>query len=444
MGHPVNPISFRLGVIKSWNFLSSSLENKHHYFFFNSSSWNALSFFKRFFNLKSIEKLGLIFSHIKSFSSFNVTYYSIFFYDGFFESNNFLFYRIFNVHKFYRRMILVGRLFIKKHLFLFLRKIYFVSLFKTFKNFLIFYLKSKVYFFKKTYDLYLSIFLIEFFSFVINYRSINMFFFENHILFFRLKFLTITIKFFKNLKINSLFLRNNNYRNFKRYSLKRFFIFQSLVNYKFRLKTYNFLKKFILFSKNLKIKRFFIFKFFNKFFRSFFVFTFLKLFLNKYKRILFPHSYSKIFFNFKSLEKINISSNVVSRYICIRLLQRYNLKSIIKPIVQDLTQNAAVAGFKISCCGRFTKKEIAAFFYRSSGSVSLSKATSLIDYAFNEVVLKYSVCGIKVWIQRRIGHSPRSSIFNNFFKQKRNFLIKKKNKIKKVRKLNFYNRRKKY
>jgi len=33
MGHPVNPVSFGLGIARGWNFTASSLENNHHQFF---------------------------------------------------------------------------------------------------------------------------------------------------------------------------------------------------------------------------------------------------------------------------------------------------------------------------------------------------------------------------------------------------------------------------
>jgi hypothetical protein len=108
MGHPVNPVSFRLGIARGWNFTASSLENNHHQFFYNAHSRNVLNFFKRLFNTKVVQKLGFIFSHISMFNAFNKQNYLIFFYDGLFEANSKFFYSIlkkkFIVREFYRNI----------------------------------------------------------------------------------------------------------------------------------------------------------------------------------------------------------------------------------------------------------------------------------------------------------------------------------------------------
>jgi hypothetical protein len=453
MGHPVNPVSFRLGVVKSWNFISSSFENKHHYFFHNSHSWNSLIFFKRFFNLKGVEKLGLIFSHVRSFNSLNFSYYSIFFYDGFFESIFPVFYRFFDSKKFYRRMILCNRLFLKKHLFISLKKSYLLFLFGNFRKSFFFYNKFKKKFLNLLFFLIIGYLKYYYIFFILNIFYSTLFLnFSNLFIFLifisYLKFITLNFNMLFNfynfvfLKFDNLYFKYLNKLNyiFNFCFIKKFFVLQSIFNLNFRLRIYFFYKKLLIINKKLLRRKFLIIKFFIKFFRSFFLSIFLRSFLDKYKEKVFPSNHLNVFFNFKILSKDNITANVISKYICVRLLQRYNLKNIIKPVVQDLKQNFSIAGFKIFCCGRFTKKEITTFFFRSFRSVSLSKVTSKIDYSLSEVVLKYSVCGIKIWLQRRINYNFRRYNFNYLYNEFFDLQSKKKlkGKFKKLSKNKIY------
>jgi ribosomal protein S3 len=108
------------------------------------------------------------------------------------------------------------------------------------------------------------------------------------------------------------------------------------------------------------------------------------------------------------------------------------MKEILKPIIKDLVSNRYVSGFKISCCGRFTKKEIATFFWKKIKKVSLSQSTSQVEYSFNEVVLKYSVCGVKVWLQTNPSFPIKEFVWNSYLNNFKYLPKRKKKKFKKV------------
>lgn len=55
-------------------------------------------------------------------------------------------------------------------------------------------------------------------------------------------------------------------------------------------------------------------------------------------------------------------------------------------------------GFKIKCSGRFTRKDRSAKIVELYKQVSLNKIKAKINFAFETVILKYSLCSIKIWI----------------------------------------------
>src|SRR6185437_1669851 len=130
----------------------------------------------------------------------------------------------------------------------------------------------------------------------------------------------------------------------------------------------------------------------------------------------------------KMLHYNNFSAQIVANYISIRLRQRFQLREIIMPILRSLSSHPFISGFRISCAGRFTKKEIASYDLRTYSSVPFSTVSKRLDYALSEVVLKYSICGVKVWLHKRIYlddlQFPRMenyADFSNFFFILKNF-----------------------
>ena len=59
-----------------------------------------------------------------------------------------------------------------------------------------------------------------------------------------------------------------------------------------------------------------------------------------------------------------ITANIIALYIRGRLIQRYSLNWILRPVLKDLNQRIdkkIILGYKIVCSGRFTRKQIATY-----------------------------------------------------------------------------------
>jgi hypothetical protein len=442
MGHPVNPVSFRLGIARGWNFTASSLENNHHYFFFNAHSRNVLNFFKRLFNTKVVQKLGFIFSHISMFNAFNKQNYLVFFYDGLFEANNKFFYTILK-KKIYRKRIL------QKHKIL-LKGVFFKKARRLYRRVLNLHkiLLLNILSYKKTYLLFLKKLILTNVLEILNKKTYKFFVgskfikSSNLLLFLFGKEQKFYSKFF--LKNNNGFLNIksslekiiNKISNFLSIRLvknmkKKFFLKRLIV----RLRFFKLTDKMVSFFKKLKNRKLLFFKFFVKFLRSFLFTSFFRIFLFKFKKFLFPLNFKKVNFIFKSITRSSITAPVIAKYICVRLSQKYSMKEILKPVIKDLISNRYISGFKISCCGRFTKKEIATFFWKKIKKVSLSQGTSHVEYSFNEVVLKYSICGVKVWLQTNPSFPIKEFVWNSYLNNFKSFPKRRNKKIFKFKKL---------
>jgi hypothetical protein len=102
----------------------------------------------------------------------------------------------------------------------------------------------------------------------------------------------------------------------------------------------------------------------------------------------------------KKLDVTDLNATVMAKYITIRLRQRFQLKEALLPMLRHLSYNEYVRGFRVVCAGRFTRKEIALYDLRTYSSVPFSGVSAKLDFALSEVVLKYSICGVKVWLHR--------------------------------------------
>lgn len=181
---------------------------------------------------------------------------------------------------------------------------------------------------------------------------------------------------------------------------------------KFFFKKIRYLKK----KKKRRSKKKIIFKFIKKYkkFFNFFIFFFIKL--EKYyikNLITFFFFFSNFFFNkflfnikkeiFFFLEcfytnNFNHSIKILTNYICIRLKQQFYIFDILKPIFQHLKKRSNILGFKIKCSGRFTRKDRSAKILELYKQISLNKIKANINYTFDTVILKYSLCSITIWI----------------------------------------------
>lgn len=122
--------------------------------------------------------------------------------------------------------------------------------------------------------------------------------------------------------------------------------------------------------------------------------------LNYYLSKLSKHN-NQYFFNVYSLDFLNITTDIISTYISLKLQQKYSLNWILRPILKDLTnkiKSKVFLGYKIVCSGRFSRKQLATYMWMKQGSVKLNKFSNLIKYSQTAVKTKYGICGIKVWL----------------------------------------------
>jgi ribosomal protein S3 len=67
-----------------------------------------------------------------------------------------------------------------------------------------------------------------------------------------------------------------------------------------------------------------------------------------------------------------------------------------------------VKGYKITCSGRFSRKQRATYSWKSFGSLAFSTVKSKLDYSYRTIALKYSSCTIKVWV--RLGKKHKNLV----------------------------------
>ena len=66
-----------------------------------------------------------------------------------------------------------------------------------------------------------------------------------------------------------------------------------------------------------------------------------------------------------------------------------------------LNMNSSVLyGYKFHFVGRFTRKQKSANLWFLRGAVSFSNVYAKIDYGVYTVILRYSICTVKVWLYR--------------------------------------------
>lgn len=66
------------------------------------------------------------------------------------------------------------------------------------------------------------------------------------------------------------------------------------------------------------------------------------------------------------------------------------------PILKQMLYKELITGFKIACHGRMSRRGRASGYIRGRGATSFSNMTALTTYSCRDVVLKNSLCGIKV------------------------------------------------
>jgi hypothetical protein len=434
MGHIVNPVSYRLGASRCWNSVwPNDMSLTMSYSTLMKSDWDLFLFFKRFFDLKLIMQSGYIFSHVKVIRDGSKTSCIVYFYDGgslersdnmkqilmsrtsqLFSIRNMFFISLYSFLKLYQWNVAHTKL---------LRNFKFSLLFNFFAR------KQKFLKFKKYLRFHflnsLNFILDSLLNFFLVLEPVKHWNFINIILeyFHSLNFDSTTLKFkyfFDNLfnyvdaskdflinifsSVCFFFFKFNfsekNFKSIFNQKLSRFFL---LLRWKM-FKRGTFIAKMIRCGYHfLSFSRYFLHYFADNFFFYFRIKTRLIhsikhviLFIDKKKM----GDSSKFKIILKKLEVSEVNAAIMSKYLAIRLRQRFQLKEALLPMLRHLSNNEYVRGFRIVCAGRFTRKEIALYDLRTYSSVPFSGVTAKLDFALSEVVLKYSICGIKVWLHR--------------------------------------------
>jgi hypothetical protein len=467
MGHLVNPISFRLGISRCWNSCWTNDGKNLIFSCYSKFDWNMYSFFNRFFESDLIQKSGFIFSHVKILRNLNEISCFVYFHDGsylekfdslkqiflsnscqqFFLPNIFFFTLFAYLHflkwkyyssKFFKSLCFnyVFRFYQYKKFYLYFRvkfKFYqYYNLFNFFFNnsklkFLIFFLnfmKLSLLQGNNSDKFWFSIFLSFYYKILFFFKKqlyskyfLYNLFFSNILIFFKILY-KINQNFVNlNYTLRKFFFIKNIFLFYKTlYRVNKFYLYFSNLNSKNFYKNFLNLKLLLINSRLLSIrflkrslKKFLFGRFFVYFFPSFVYFftkfSFSVTFLFNYylKHCIKYFSFFNIKVFWKLLSPLELNAKIISKYICIRLKQRFQLRETLIPILKHLSNHSfLVNGFRITCAGRFTRNEIATYDLRTYSSVPFSNTSATLDYSFSDVVLKYSICGVKVWLHKNV------------------------------------------
>lgn len=435
MGHIVNPVNYRLGFSKCWNSVWTT-DDSFAYTSLMKSDWDIHLFFKRFFDLKILVQSGYIFSHVKIIRERGKTFCLVYFYDGasIERSDNM---KQLLMLKSSQLFSIKNMFFVSLYSFL---KLYqwnssHVRILRNFKFSLLYCYFSRKKMLLKSKKLWREKFVLSlrqnflFFSDLLlvlkpnlfcDFSSLNLQKFD-----LSLCWLKVFPGFFFNdgssLDKSSMELVFHNFfinfyhivKKYKLFCISLYTQFNNYISSFFVFLRWKLFRKIMLLSRMIRcgyqflsFNRYFLYFFGDNFFNYFRIKTRLiqsikhifKFFVNKNKTF----QNTKIIL--KKMETIELNATIMSKYIAIRLRQRFQLKEALMPMLRHLSNNEYIRGFRIVCAGRFTRKEIAMYDLRTYSSVPFSGVTSRLDYSLSEVVLKYSICGIKVWLHKH--HLP--------------------------------------
>lgn len=369
MGHLINPITYRLGKTKFWNFVwSNSTKKNYKNFLIEDLNFNKFS--KWLFSILSWHKIGVFIHDFKL---------------------------------------------VKRHdsldfcLFFFLKKLNLFSVYK--KTFFNFFIKdSFIHFFNR---------------FLMNKktRKINSFVIskDNKIIHFNKNYSYVTRKkklFYKKKKILKFFLKQNFNAKKKKKNKKRIWLNNFIINYCFfslkRDKKYKklFLKIFnsYFLFKGFSSKTFFFNKAYclksnndfllqkNVLSRTFnyrFFFRILTFFLTFFLKKVFNHK--KITFNFFQKQTYFLNAKAIKRYIRFNLLNTRNkVTQTVKKVFRKTKKKYFILGLKIGFFGRYEKKLRNKSVWQIRGSLSPSNINTPITHKNFCILLKQGLCGVKV------------------------------------------------
>lgn len=206
-------------------------------------------------------------------------------------------------------------------------------------------------------------------------------------------------------EINRLWKIRDIRENYNRRFIKRLFLGLEFVklNKSDEAKFLKYLKKTYSFRLHFFISKYIKFKFLKQYW------TIIKqLFFLNLKKIGIIN-YSKLFI--VGLSKWNVNASIIAEFFYIRLKQYYTIWEILRTINYLFKllrfKYRIIKGYRIVFSGRFTRKQRSTYSWRTVGSISPSTVKSNLDYCHTSVVLKYSICTVKVWVRLKKGWSSK-------------------------------------
>jgi hypothetical protein len=223
---------------------------------------------------------------------------------------------------------------------------------------------------------------------------------------------------FTNLKILCFLLRYLKYSRYQNYK-KRLFFFNILFNsvtsclhllsrthatkkhsnrYKTIFHKLGYLQS-ILFLQLMRFKAIYL-RYNKKLFQSRLILfnLYAKILLFTMRKTAFIPNDRQLIVRFHGLHNRNLSAQFLVNYIISQLSQYIRLNWILTPLVRRFKRLTLVDGFRIIISGRLTRKERAAYIVHSARSMPLSSSNIRIDYAFDFLIMRFGVVGVKVYL----------------------------------------------
>lgn len=195
--------------------------------------------------------------------------------------------------------------------------------------------------------------------------------------------------------LNKFFLNSNLSKILMSSKFKLYFINKNIVLINIYVYIFKYSDKFFIKNKKNKLN--------VNLLNNFISIYWIKNILNKINFILLRDLKkivnNKIFkINFILVKKIYFDASLASKYITNKLINKFKLEKVITDLKKDIVTDKNKSGIIVYCSGRFDRKERASSEIYSEGKISLTTLGNKVTYSQNNVILKYGICGIKVWV----------------------------------------------
>lgn len=110
-----------------------------------------------------------------------------------------------------------------------------------------------------------------------------------------------------------------------------------------------------------------------------------------------------VIFNYFIIGNFNYTSELLTKYVCTKLKQRFTLVQVVQPLVKYLSKlikKKNLFGYRLELVGRFTRKQRATKMLIKDGTVPLATINKKIDYSQSFVILKDGVGNVKIWLNK--------------------------------------------